>query len=709
MILASIIFSCYVSLVQPFDLDTLMNKSTPPIAKKIPYERVIHGEKIVDEYHWMRDPNWPKVSNKEILSHLKAENKYAENFFRPLKKETDKIYDEIVGRIKLDDQSIPTKLRTYYYSTITKKKSNYPITVRRKTLTSKDEVIFDGNKEAKGHKYFSVGALAIGPKGDLMAYSIDTKGDERYTARIRALSSKKELPDVLANVSSIIWDELEQGFYYTKMDDKWRATELYYHKLGAKQKEDKLLYKEKDPTFRIGVGKTSDYKYIIIGTSSSTSDEVQFIDSKDSKHKLHMLIPRKEDHLCSADHIHDHFYIQTNDKGKNFRLVRVKDSDPVPNKYEQLVAHSDEIYLTDVDLYDNFFVVETREQGLPKIQLLKYDMKKHGSISFPDQTYTASAMYSCHNDDDTILIGYSSPVSPSTVFRYTVHTREMIPIKTQEIPSGYDKDEYHCERVFAKSRDGKTKIPISLVYKKSLFKADGSNPLFLYGYGSYGISISPSFSVSALSFLDRGFVYATAHIRGGDDLGFKWYEDAKFLNKKRTFNDFIDCAKSLIEKKYTKRGNIVISGGSAGGLLIGNAINEAPELFKAAVANVPFVDVLNTMLDDSLPLTPGEFKEWGNPKDKKFFDYIKSYSPYDNVKAQKYPILYVLAGLNDPRVTYWEPMKWVAKLRDTKLDKNVLLFETDMKSGHKGKTGRFPRIKEAAREYTFIFSVFGTL
>ena len=687
----------------------MMSKAKPPIAKKIPHKKIIHGEQIVDDYHWMRDPNWPKVSNQEVLSYLKAENKYAEAFFKPLKKEIEKIYEEIVGRIKLDDQSVPIKYRMYYYSAITKKKSNYTINVRRKTPSSKDEIIFDGNKEAKGHSYFSVGSLAVSPGGNLMAYSIDTKGDERYTARIRDLSSKKNLSDLLENVSTIIWDELEQGFFYTKMDDKWRATELYYHKLGTQQEKDPLLYKEKDQTFSIGIHKTSDYKYIILDAGSSNSDEIQYIKSDDSQHELHMLIPRREDHLCTVDHIHDHFYIQTNDKGKNFRLVRVKDSDITPNKYEEIIPHSDEKYLLGIDLYDNFFVVEIKEEGLPQIKLVHYNLQEYDNIKFPDPTYTATTIYSCHNDDEEILISYSSPVSPATVFKYTLRDKKISTVKVQEIPSGYNSEEYKCERVFAQSRDGKTKIPISLVYKKSLFKGDGSNPLFLYGYGSYGIAISPSFSISALSFLDRGFVYAIAHIRGGDDMGFKWYEDAKFLNKKLTFNDFLDCAKFLAEKNYTSPGNIAISGGSAGGLLIGNAINEEPGLFKAAVANVPFVDVLNTMLDDTLPLTPGEFKEWGNPKDKKFFDYIKSYSPYDNVKAQKYPKLYVLAGLNDPRVTYWEPAKWVAKLRDKKIDANILLLETDMDSGHRGKTGRFPKIKEAAKEYAFIFSVFDAL
>jgi oligopeptidase B len=684
-----------------------MNKILPPVAKKVPYERIIHGEKIVDDYHWMRDPSWPKVSNKEVLSHLKAENKHTEAFFKPLKEERERIYKEIVGRIKLDDQSFPIKHRTYYYSSRTTKKSNYSIYVRRQTPNGVDEVIFDGNQESKGHKYFSLGSIAVSPNEKLMAYSVDTKGDERYTARIRDLTSGKNLPDLLENVSSIVWDELDKGFFYTKMDASWRATEFYYHKLGTQQKDDPLLYKEKDPIFSISIEKTSDYKYVILSVGSSDSNELQYIDSRAADHKLNMLIPRRDDHLCSVDHIHDHFYIQTNDKGKNFRLVRVKDTAPTPDNYVEIIAHSDSKYLLNVDLYDSFFVTEIREMGLPEIRLVNYNLEEYDKISFPDPAYTASSIYSCHNSDKELFISYSSPISPATVFKYTVATRKLVPVKVQEIPSGYNKEDYGCERVFVPSRDGKAQIPVSLVYKKSLFLGDGSNPLFLYGYGSYGISMKPSFSVSTLSFLDRGFVYAIAHIRGGDELGFKWYEDAKFLNKKLTFYDFIDCAKFLIEKHYTSQGKIAISGGSAGGLLMGNVINEAPELFKAVIAHVPFVDVLNTMLDDTLPLTPGEFKEWGNPKEKEFFDYIKSYSPYDNVKPQAYPIMYVLAGLNDPRVTYWEPAKWVAKLRDHKTDNNLLLFETNMDTGHAGKTGRFHRIKEATKEYAFIFHVFG--
>lgn len=681
----------------------------PPLASKKFFEHKHHKQKRLDEYHWLRSPNWPKAPSKEIIDYLKKENAYTEQFFKPLTKATQKIYKEIIGRIKLKDQSVPIKRDNYYYSTITNTNSKYAKYVRRKTPNGKDEVIFDADKESKGHKYFSLGGLSISPKEDLMAYSLDLKGDEYYTIKVRNLSSKKELPDTIIRTNgTAVWDEFCTGFFYVKMDDNWRATEVYYHLLGTKQTSDKLIYKERDKTFRASVDKTSDDKYILLNISSSTSSEVRYISSFDSKRVLRTLIARKEDHLCDVDHMHDHFYIQTNDKGKNFRLVRVNDKNPTAKHYEEIIPHSKDKYLIDVDLYDGYLVTEIREQGLPQIHLFTYDLKRYDSIKFKDPTYSASAIFSSHKDDG-MFISYSSLSTPNTIYRYTFKTKKMKTVKVQEIPSGYDQKKYACERIWAPSRDGKTKIPISLVYKKSLFKKDGSNPLFLYGYGSYGISISASFGSSKLSLLDRGFVYAIAHIRGGDDMGFKWYEDAKFLNKKLTFHDFTDCAKFLVKKSYTKKGNIIIAGGSAGGMLIGVAINEEPELFKAAVAHVPFVDVLNTMLDETLPLTPGEFKEWGNPKEKKFFDYIKSYSPYDNIKAQSYPAMYVIAGLNDPRVTYWEPAKWVAKLRATKTDKNLLLLETNMETGHKGKTGRFSQIKELAKEYVFVLKMFGKL
>lgn len=687
-----------------------MNKIQPPKAEKRTHQYTKYDHIINDDYHWLRDNRWPNVQDNDVLSYLKKENRYSNQFFKPLNNSINKIFEELKGRIKLSDKSVPIRYRNYYYFNKTTTKSNYAIHLRSSAAGGRGTVLLDENIMSKGKKYFRLGAMSVSPKENLLAYSEDTDGDERYTVSVKDLDSNKLLKDkVTDTLGGIVWQEDGSGFYYTKVDDKWRPNKLYYHELGTSQKDDKLIYYEKDTTFRVGVSKSSDYKYILVEVSSSTSDEIRYIDSLDNSHKMSMLIERREDHLCNVDHINGAFYIQTNDKGKNFRLVRLSDQNVKQNKYQELIPHHKDVYLTDFSLYDRNLVVEIREEGLDKIYIYKYDdIKKRETIEFPDPTYTASVIDS-EKDDDGVYIHYSSMVSPSACFKRNFKTQEMEVLKVQEIPSGYESSQYSSERVWAESRDGKTKVPISLVYKKSLFKKDGSNPLYLYGYGSYGMAIPPSFGSSIISLLDRGFVFAIAHIRGGDDLGFEWYEKAKFLNKKKTFNDFIDVATHLIKQKYTAEGQIVIVGRSAGGMLVGNAVNTDSSLFKAVIADVPFVDVLNTMLDDSLPLTPGEFKEWGNPKEQEYFDYIKSYSPYDNVTSQEYPHMYVQAGLNDPRVTYWEPAKWVAKLRDMKIDNNTLILETNMSVGHGGNSRRFARIKEIAKEYAFILKVFNKI
>jgi oligopeptidase B len=684
-----------------------MQNIEAPKAKKAPHKTSIHGCELVDNYDWLRDKKWPKVENIDVLDYLNRENEYAKNFFDPKTHVTEIIYQELISRIKLADISVPMRDKNYYYYTITKEEANYSIQAR-KDRYGKEEILLDKNQEAKGHQYFKVGTMSISPNENLMAYSTDIKGNEHYSLHIKDLIKGTLIRDVIHDIiGDITWNETGHGFYYTKLDDKWRANRLYYHRLGTSQEEDLLLYKEEDHVFSIGVGKTTDRKFIIIGIASSTSTEIRYFKADDLSHKIHLYIPRKPNHLCSVDHMHGQFYVETNDKGKNFRLTRTNNHEYFDSTaVEELIPHRNEIYLTAYYLYDNHIVIQTKENGLPRITVQDYRMKNKDTLTFPDASYSAGVSYSCH-DDDGIFVGYSSMVSPSTIFKYDFASKKLTTIKVQEIPSGYNKDAYYSERVMVPSRESGISVPVSLVYKKSLFKKDGTNPLLLYGYGSYGHAISPTFNSNSISLLDRGFVYAIGHIRGGDDLGFDWYESAKFLNKKRTFNDFIDIAKYLAKENYTSVGNVAISGGSAGGMLMGVAVNEAPELFKAVIADVPFVDVLNTMLDETLPLTPGEFEEWGNPKNKEYFDYIKSYSPYDNVKAQNYPNMFVLAGLNDPRVTYWEPAKWVAKLREVKTDNNLLILDTNMSAGHGGKSGRFEAYKELAKKYTFLLSMFG--
>lgn len=722
-----IIFVLYYTLLfaREYMINTpsVTSSELPPVAKKIPHVTKVHDQELIDNYHWMRDYNWPKVKDKEVLEYLKAENKYAEDFFSRYSSTIQMIYRELLGRVKLADKSVPVRDKNYYYYSVTHEDSDYAIHMRRRDEKNAEEVvIFDENKESQNHNYFRVGAMSISPDENLMVYAIDTTGDEHFNVKIKNLSTNEILTDSLKNVlGDIVWNETGEGFYYQEVDNNWRPNKLYYHKLGTDQKLDKLIYQELDDTFRIGISKTSDYKYIAVEVSSSDSSEVRYIKSDDLFHKLEMFIPRREGHLCSIDHFNGHFYIHTNDTGRNFRLVRISDEESAFDNSngkrvymdlkdsEELIPHSDDVYLTDFNLYDNHIVIETREMGLAKINVMDYNMQNRHPIEYPEDAYTASVVYSC-NDDDGMMFHYSSMVSPSSILKYNFADKSIKTLKVQEIPSGYNKAEYMSERIFITSReDADVKIPVSLVYKKDLFKKDGSNPLFLHSYGSYGISIAPDFSSGIISLLDRGFVYAIAHIRGGDDLGFSWYEDAKFLHKRRTFNDFIDVADGLVASKYTSSGDIAIAGGSAGGMLMGVAINERPDLFKAVIADVPFVDVLNTMLDSSLPLTPGEFKEWGNPQEIEYFNYIKSYSPYENVGEKNYPSMYVLAGLNDPRVTYWEPSKWVAKLRDMKKDDNLLILETDMETGHGGKSARFERFEKSARKFAFILSVFGKL
>ena len=675
----------------------------PPIASEVPYSTVHHGVVLEDPYHWLRDKNWPDVKDKNILSYLKSENRYSKVYFDGLKGNTDKIFAELKGRIKLADQSVPIKHKHFFYYRKTTVRSQYSTHLRTVDQKEKGEILIDENVLAKGHKYFRLGGASISTKENLLAYAIDTEGDERYVVRVKNLDTKEIYKDELHDIApNLIWSQDDRGFYYTKLDEKWRANRVFYHQLGTLQKNDILIYHEKDQTFRVDVSKTTDEKYILIEVSSSTSDEIRYIEADDQNHSIKMLIERRSDHLCAVDHMHGNFYLITNDHGKNFRLVRLKDRD---DAYEELIAHNKEVYLKGLTLYDKYGVIETTEDGLDNIYIYQYDFAQRHEIPFPEPTYSASVIDSDPNDNGVHLY-YSSLTSPATHYKMLFANKEIVTLKVQEIPSGYDKTLYQCERFWVTSRDSKTSIPVSLVYKKSLFKHDGSNPLYLYGYGSYGIGMSPGFSTSSISLLDRGFVYAIAHIRGGDDLGFEWYEQAKFLSKSITFDDFIDVAKGLVKAKYTSENNIVIMGGSAGGMLVGNVLNREPDLFKAAIAHVPFVDVLNTMLDDQLPLTPGEYKEWGNPKEREYFDYIRSYSPYDNVKRQNYPHLYVTAGLNDPRVTYWESAKWVAKLRKFKQDNNLLLCDIDMSVGHGGSSGRVARIKDLAKEYSFVFDVF---
>jgi len=686
------------------------NHLLPPKAEKIPHITKMNGETLVDNYAWLRDKHWPKVDDPKILGYLNEENAYTSAFMTQGKVNYDKLYAEIIGRIKLEDASVPIKKDNYDYYKRTEKDSNYPIYCRKLNThpEAKEEVILDANALAKVSPYFDLGTMDISQDHTKLLYSADYNGSDRYTVKVKDLTTGQLLPDSIENtIGEVLWNKDGTGFFYAKLSEQWRSEEIYFHKLSDAQSKDILLYKESDPLFMVDVEQSSNKRFIFISSSSKNTSEVRYIDLDQNKLEPILIQARKEDHLYTVDNHGDLFYILTNDKGKNFRLVTTTITQPDQSHWKELIAHNPNIYLNELSLYKQYLALSTKEQGLTQINIINLNTQEKDILKFPDPTYDASQVFTTF-DDKALRISYSSLVTPNSIMAYDFATKKLETLKVTEIPSGYTPSDYVSERVFATSKDG-TKVPISLVYKKSLFKKDGSNPLYLYGYGSYGFAIPASFIHHALSLVDRGFVYAIAHVRGGDDMGYLWYESAKFLTKKNTFDDFLSVADYLVRDQYTSAGNITISGGSAGGMLIGVSVNERPELFKTAIADVPFVDVLNTMLDDTLPLTPSEFKEWGNPKDPKYFDYIKSYSPYDNVKAQHYPAMYVSAGINDPRVAYWEPAKWVAKLRELKTDNHWLLLDTNMDSGHAGATGRFGRAKDVAKEYLFILTVQGLI
>lgn len=668
----------------------------PPIADKQNYNN--------DDYHWLRDPKWPDVQDNKILDHLKAENKYTEHFFTDLQDDKEKIFEELKGRIKLDDTSAYTKKKDYYYYHRVEADKNYPIYCRKyKNINAPEEIILDVNLLNTG--FTDVGEVAMSPDQNLMAYSVNFTGNEKYDIKIYDLKEQKYLADIVKEVApTIIWHEKLNGFFYITINENQRWNKVMFHRLGEDVINDKLIFEVKNSAHFVSGEKSTSREYLFINSGDYNGNEIYTISMHDESFTPKLIRPLESHIFYDVAHHENYFYIKTNYKAKNFRIVKI----PVDN-FQNDDWHNDYIkeeqdkYLKDFDITENYLILNYRDNGLPLVKIKRFSDSLEKIVSFPDESFQANG-YSTNFDEDDIRLNYSSLARPNTTYSYDFDSDKLTILKEQEIPSGFNPDEYKVERIFADNQG--VKVPITLFYKNSLFKKDGSNPLFLMGYGAYGIAMPVNFRNMAVTLSDRGFVYAVAHIRGGDDLGHDWYKAAKFLNKKRTFEDFIACSETLIQEKYTSINNIVIMGGSAGGMLIGYVLNEKPELYKVAVAHVPFVDVLNTMLDETLPLTLLEYNEWGNPKEKEYFDYIKSYSPYDNVKAQNYPALFVTCGISDPRVGYWEPAKWVAKLREYKTDNNPLLLKINMDTGHKGSAGRFDYLKETAEELVFIFKMF---
>lgn len=676
-----------------------MTLATPPVAAKKPHSYTHHGITVSDDYAWLRDPGYPEVTDKEVLAHLAAENSWFEARMGSRAGRIDALFKEMRARIKEADKSVPQKDGDYLYWIEFEEGAEYKKWWRRPVAGGPDELILDEVALAEGHEYFRLGAISVSQDGRLLAWSVDDNGSERFTARIKDLASGEVLADEIpGTLSGLVWVAGDKGLVYSLANEQWRTDNARLHWLGRPLAEDVELCHEDDEGFRVSAALSANEEWLIVSTGDHETSEVRLIPAADPLAKPLLVREREKGVEYDVDLHGQTLFVHTNDNHENFRLAKAPLSSPAD--WETVIAGSDAFYLTGFELFRDFYVIEGRRAGLDLVELRWYDdPARIEPIVFPEASYVAGLGDNPEWAVSTLRLSYESMVSPASVLDYDVATRSLTTLKVQEIPSGYDPSLYTTERLEITARDG-TRVPVSVVYRKD--RTPGG-PLHLYGYGAYGIAIEPGFSTTRLSLVDRGFAYAIAHIRGGDDLGRAWYKAGKLEARTNTFNDFVDVAKGLIERGYTAAGRVSISGGSAGGELMGAVINSDPGLWGAVVAHVPFVDVLATMLDPSLPLTPGEWPEWGNPiEDKAAFELIRSYSPYDQIKAQAYPPLLVTAGLNDPRVTYWEPAKWVAKLRELKTDDNELLLKTNMGAGHGGKSGRFESLKETAEEFAFI-------
>lgn len=682
---------------------------SPPIAKRNPKRIRIHGEELIDNYFWLRERE-----NPDVIDYLKAENNYTDMMMKGTETLQASLFEEIKGRLKEDDVSAQERASKYHYYTRTEKDRQYKKYYRKKIgEDAAEELLLDLNDLATGQKYLKLGAFKVSPNHGLLAYSLDTEGSERFTIHIKNLKSGELLEERISNTSyGLEWANDNKTIYYNVLNDQWRPFELYRHTLGTDPKIDSLVYREEDEAFFLELHKARDCSFFLMTLKSNITTEVHYINANSPEEKPGVIYPRQHKMEYYVEHQRDHFIIRTNDGAQNFKLMRAPIERPSKEYWEEIIPHRESVLLAEFEVFENHLVLHTREEGLKKIRIIRLETHEEHFVEFPEEVYICwkpqKVELILHPEYNTNLLrfNYSSLVTPDSVFDYNMDTHERTLLKQNEVLGGYDPSNYSSERLSAKAADGKT-IHLSLVYKKGMEK-NGRNPLVLYGYGSYGYSIDPAFNSYRISLLDRGFIFALAHIRGGSELGRQWYDDGKLLQKKNTFTDFIACAEHLIAEKYTSSEKLAIMGGSAGGLLMGAVVNMRPDLFKAVVAQVPFVDVINSMSDPSIPLTVIEFEEWGHPtQNKEHYDYMKSYSPYDNIEAKNYPHLLITSGLNDPRVQYWEPAKWTAKLRAAKTDSNRLLLKTHMAEGHSGKSGRYDAIKEAAFYYAFIIDTLG--
>ncbi|MDO6695070.1 S9 family peptidase [Aliiglaciecola sp. 3_MG-2023] len=673
-----------------------------PVAAKQDYTAKYHGKALNDPYHWLKDSGYPEVNDKPIIDYLTEENAYFDQFLAPNKQLVDTIFEEFKGRTNEQEESVPWIDNGYEYRWHYREGEEYRTRSRKNIATGEEAVILDETELAKDFEYFSLGDWDVSPDNRLLVYSFNTDGAERYKARIIDLQTGKYLTDEVTELSgSVAFSADSQSIIYGKLEkDKWRTASVNVHKIGSAQAEDKILISEADDGFFLGFNYSSDQEYLILASGQREVTEYHVLPSNDLLATPTKLIAREQEFSATLDHANGKFYLLANDTHKNFRFVSVDDDQPSYDNWQTLIEGTDDLYLLGMQTFKGFIALQAREKGIDKIRILDYQGNSH-DIAFPEQVYSAALGNSSEFEQDFVRVDYESMVTPETVFDYQVSDKNLQTRKVTSIPSGYDKSQYVTERLMAPSRDG-VEIPISVVYKKG-FKKDGEQPLHLYGYGAYGITVPPGFSTLRLSLLDRGFAYAIAHVRGSDILGYQWYLDGKLEKRNNAFNDFVDAAEYLIKENYVSEGNISISGRSAGGELMGAVTNQAPQLWRSVTLGVPFVDVLNTMLDASLPLTPPEWSEWGNPiEDSAAYDLIASYSPYDNIEAKEYPPMLVSGGINDPRVTYWEPAKWTAKMRELKTDDNLLIMRINMGAGHFANSGRYGRLRDYAEEFAFI-------
>ena len=694
--------------------EKMTNKTTPPVAEKQPKQLEKHGDVRTDNYFWMRLTDEQKNAEtkdeqtQKVYDYLNAENTYFDDEMGYTKDFQESLFQEMKGRIKEDDESVPYKRNGYFYITRYEKGQQYPIYSRKKeTLEADEEIMFDVNKEAEGHEYFQLGGLNVSPDNKLLAFSTDTVSRRQYFIQIKNLETGEIYKDRINNTTGgSVWANDNKTLFYTKKDPvTLRSSQIYRHVLGTDESEDVLVFEEKDETFGVFVSKTKSKKYLVMGSYSTVSSEYQVLEADNPTGNFRVIQPRERDLEYDIAHYGDHFYIKTNKDGAtNFKLMKTPETKTTKENWVDVIPHREDVFFEDFSIFKDYLVLEERDNGLLKIRIKRWDGKEDYYLPFDEETYSAGVYSNPDFDTDVIRYSYNSMTTPSSVIDFNMKDQSKEIKKEQEVLGGkFKKENYVSKRIWVTARDGK-KVALSIVHRKDT-KIDKNTPVLQYAYGSYGYTIPDGFSTTRLSLLDRGFIFALAHIRGSQYLGREWYEDGKMLNKKNTFTDFVDCSKYLIDNGYTSPEHLYAMGGSAGGLLMGAVVNMNPELYNGVIAAVPFVDVISTMLDDSIPLTTGEYDEWGNPNDKEYYDYIKSYSPYDQVEAKEYPNMLVTTGLHDSQVQYWEPAKWVAKLRELKTDNNQLYLHTNMEAGHGGASGRFNSLKETAREYSFFLAL----